>query len=108
MPARDRTGPMGAGPRTRRGMGYCGSYDQARPYYPARNLRCGVGYGQAGMGRGWRRMYYATGLPGWLRPGIPSVTPEQELAWLRDQAEWLKNQLEALNRRMEELEPRQQ
>lgn len=24
-----------------------------------------------GRGRGWRRMYYATGLPGWVRYGYP-------------------------------------
>jgi hypothetical protein len=27
MPGGDRTGPLGTGPRTGRGLGYCGSYD---------------------------------------------------------------------------------
>jgi hypothetical protein len=27
MPAGDRTGPMGMGPMTGRGMGYCGGYE---------------------------------------------------------------------------------
>jgi hypothetical protein len=28
MPGRDRTGPQGAGPRSGRGLGYCGNYDR--------------------------------------------------------------------------------
>lgn len=28
MPGGDRTGPLGTGPRTGRGMGYCGSTDR--------------------------------------------------------------------------------
>jgi len=95
---------MGAGPRTGRGMGYCGGYDQAGFTYPASGLRGGSGFGRAGMGRGWRHMFYATGLPGWARPSAAPVTPEQEMVWLKNEADWLKNQLESLNRRIEELE----
>jgi len=42
MPRRDGTGPMGYGPLTGRGMGFC----TRQPGY-----RMGYGYG---MGRGWR------------------------------------------------------
>lgn len=106
MPGRDRTGPIGAGPRTGRGMGYCGGYEQPGFNHPSSGFRGGSGYGRAGIGRGWRHMYYATGLPGWARPSAAPVAPEQEMARLKNEADWLKNQLESLNHRIEELEPK--
>jgi hypothetical protein len=48
-------------------------------------------------------MFYATGLPGWMRFGT-APAPEQELAALKAQAESLKNQLDAINRRVEAME----
>ncbi len=48
MPRRDGTGPMGMGPMTGRGMGYCAGY--AMPVYA--NARFGMG-----RGRGFRRMF---------------------------------------------------
>ncbi len=81
----------------------------------------------------YRWMYYATGLPGWMRfgyspgwagrggpgrgpcayyamtgrwPGIqpPSTTPEAEVAALKSQAQWLRSQLDTISQRIEELE----
>jgi hypothetical protein len=88
---------------------------------PATRTRC--------LGRGWRwrNWYYATGLPGWARFGYapawgappaweaplaaaygpyaaPPWTREQELEFLRTQAEWLKEQLDAISQRIAELE----
>ena len=57
----DGTGPMGMGPMTGRGMGYCAGV--AAPGY------AGCGFGR-GRGRGLRNMYYMTGLPGWERNGV--------------------------------------
>ena len=98
MPGGDRTGHMGAGPRTGRGMGYCSGYDQPGFTIPATGFRGGFGFGRWGMGRGWRHRYYATGVPGWVAP-----TPEQETADLKAQADWLKGQLDAIQKRIEEL-----
>ena len=101
MPAGDRTGPLGAGPMTGRGAGYCGG--NAAPGFanwgPGRGLSRGFG----GGGHGWRHMFYATGLPGWMRFGT-APAPEQELAALKAQAESLKNQLDAINQRMAAME----
>ena len=105
MPGGDRTGPMGAGPMTGRGAGYCAGY--GAPGYgnfaPGFNFRRGFG----GGGRGWRHQYYATGLTGWQRAGYVAPTPENELTGLRNAAEWLKNQLEAITHRIEEIEKRE-
>jgi hypothetical protein len=124
MPAGDGTGPMGMGPMTGRGAGYCGGYDApgrsnwgpGRRFY-GRGRRGGYGpppmYGRAGGGRGWRHWYHATGLPRWARWGNPPAWDqgpeygppprEQEIEMLKDQAEWLREQLEAINLRMDEL-----
>jgi hypothetical protein len=56
MPRGDGTGPMGMGPMTGRGAGFCTGF--AAPGYVNP-----VGYGCGlGGGRGFRRMFYATGL----------------------------------------------
>jgi len=66
-----------------------------------------------GFGRGWRHMYYATGLPGWMRAGwwpIPfaGVGPwqeaEQQVEWLKQEAKLLESQLKAIRTQIERLE----
>ncbi len=119
MPAGDGTGPMGRGPMTGRGAGYCGGYDAPGWFNPVPRRGLGLGWGRGGAwggrGGGWRHRnwYYATGVPGWARfgyaPGrgydpyaaLPSR--EQETEFLRQQAEWLKQQLDAIRQRIEEL-----
>lgn len=96
MPGGDRTGPVGAGPRTGRGMG-CSGYDIPGYANPAPGFRSWFGIGRGG-GRGWRNRFFATGIPGWVPP-----TPEQETADLKAQADLLKSQLDAIQRRIDEL-----
>jgi len=64
MPWGDGTGPMGLGPMTGRGAGYCAGYPvpgYLNPWVPGR------GWWGRGRGRGWG--FWATGLPGWARWG---------------------------------------
>jgi len=83
------------------------------------------------MGRGYRWMYHLTGLPGWMIgrgwgwhgpgcrhgggpeygagpywPGPRGTAPtvEDEVAFLKDEAEALRNYLEGIERRISELE----
>jgi len=98
MPGGDRTGPMGAGPRTGRGMGYCSGYDQPGFANPAPAFCSGFSFGRGGRGRGWRNRFFATSIPGWV-----VTTPEQETTDLNAQANWLKGQLDAIQKRIEEL-----
>ena len=125
MPAGDGTGPMGMGPRTGRGAGYCAGYDA--PGYANPGPRMGMGWGRGrgggwGRGRGWRYGYHATGMPFWARRGYGYAPPagygppggyepygaaptqEEEMAALRAEAEWLGESLEAITSRIEELE----
>jgi hypothetical protein len=108
MPRGDRTGPMGVGPMMGRAAGFCAGFGVPGYMNPMPGYRMGGGRGGWG-GRGWRHMYYATGLPGWARWGgfhlVPPVTPtaEEEVAVLKRQAEALKAEMEAINQRIEAL-----
>ena len=111
MPRGDRTGPMGSGPMTGRGAGYCGGFGEPGFMNPA---------GRGG-GRGRRNWFYATGLPGWARAGMgvpawgagpypyaPPVSPampaEAEVDALKAQAGYLEQTLQALQQRIQKLE----
>ncbi len=107
MPRGDGTGPQGLGPMTGRGAGYCAGYDvpgYANPGFGGLGPQRGRGWG--GGGRGWRRMFYATGLPGWLRFGYgpAAMSQDQEVQMLRGQADALKRQLDAISQRLGEIE----
>jgi hypothetical protein len=100
MPRGDGTGPMGMGPMSGRGAGFCAGF--ATPGYEANPV--GFRYGFGG-GRGFRRMFYATGLPGWARLGYPVYTGTYESAlgekdFLKRQAEFLEDQLEQVKKRL--------
>lgn len=112
MPFGDRTGPLGQGPRTGRGAGYCSGF--AVPGY----LNPAGGFGPFGRGRGggrgWRNWFYATGLTGWQRAGFwpwggpwaAGPTPDQEVLALKSQAKQLEGALDSIRKRIEELESR--
>ena len=107
MPRGDGTGPMGMGPMTGRGAGFCASF--AVPGYMNPIPGFGLGFGR---GRGSRRMYYLTGIPGWVRYGYPYVYPyagvnvpvKDEKEILKQQAEFLQNQLNQVKKRLDSLD----
>jgi len=94
MPGGDRTGPVGAGPMTGRGLGHCRG-GGAGYGYPGR----GMGFGR-GFGRGWR--HWSAGYEPAYGPYRP--TREQELADLKAQAEQYGNAVKGINERIAELE----
>lgn len=106
MPRGDGTGPMGMGPMTGRAMGYCAGY--AAPGYAT------AGFGM-GRGRGFRRMYCMSGLPGWARFGAypygyapyayqGTATDVDEKEVLRKQADFLEKQLGEVRERLKGFE----
>jgi len=92
MPRGDGTGPMGMGPRTGRGAGYCAGYNMPGFANPGFGLGMAWRRGRGG-GFGWRNCQT------WTPP-----TKEETLQALKDRSEWLKGQLDAINKRIEELE----
>lgn len=101
MPRGDGTGPMGMGPLTGRGLGYCAGY--ARPGF------FGFGYGMGrGRGRGFRPMGFAAGYPGYGRyyRNSPPVTDfaYDEVADLKYREEILESQLNEIKQRLQNLE----
>lgn len=107
MPGRDGTGPMGQGPMTGGGRGWCGG-GAGRGRGMGRGMGAGWGggggRGGAGAGRGWRHrnMFHATGLTGWQRAGAGA--PDAELAALRLQAEQLGQALDEVRARIQALD----
>ena len=121
MPGGDRTGPMGMGPMTGRGAGFCAGF--AVPGLLNRAFGGFFGRGRGGgWGGGWgrRNMFYATGLPGWARVGLGvagaamaagafrGMTREQELDVLKEHAEQAAGVLESIRQRISELEGKPQ
>lgn len=114
MPWADRTGPLGQGPLTGRGAGYCAGYSV--PGYMNPVGRGGIWGRCRGGGRGWRNWYYATGLPGWARgrggvfpygSGIASyadVSSDEKINILKQQAKFLEERLNAVNQQLKNLQ----
>ena len=95
MPGGDGTGPMGMGPMTGGGRGYC-----VAPVSGIRTRPFGRRLFGRGCGRGWRNQFYSTGLPNWVR-GIDD--PEM----LKEEAAFLKEELSAVQERLGMLEKSQ-
>lgn len=107
MPWGDRTGPLGMGSRTGRGLGYCSGYDA--PGFAGFRAGMGRGFGfgrgfRAGFGPGFGRMAWGRGVG--FNPYSPS--PEQEKQILVSEAKELKNALANLEQRISEIEKQDQ
>jgi len=117
MPAGDRTGPAGMGPRTGRGLGLCSGYaypGYGRPGGGWRRFgggRGGYGYGSGGgygygygnrSGFGRRNRRFA-----WDYPWSGSFEPfpaADEITYLKDNVRYMENSLRDARSRLSELE----
>jgi len=108
MPRGDGTGPMGMGAMTGRAAGFCAGFGMPGYANPAPGRGFGMRFG--GGGQGWRHMFYATGLPGWMRFGGYAVPyqkpdPEMEKQALKNQANALQSEMDFIKKRLSEIEP---
>ncbi|MBN1107485.1 MAG: DUF5320 domain-containing protein [Bacteroidales bacterium] len=119
MPRGDRTGPIGQGPFTGRGLGYCKGFDSpgftkgmgagmGRGGGYGRGMGYGGGYGRgAGLGRGWGRAWgFNSPYPGMV-PGYPvpsSMSREDEMKLLKSEADSLKRSQKEIEKRLSDLE----
>ncbi len=83
MPGGNKEGPLGQGPLSGRGAGYCGG--SGRPGFATAGSR-GVGgrgqgrggeRGRRGGRRGHRNQFRSTGLTGWQREAVTAQTTDQ-------------------------------
>jgi len=103
MPGGDRTGPLGEGPMTGGGFGYCGGYNipgagYMRPFF-GRGLGLGWGSGRGrrrglGLGQRWGAPVYIYDAP---------YSGEYEAEMLRQQAKYLEGTLEQIKQRLTHL-----
>ena len=110
MPGFDGTGPMGMGPRTGGGRGFCppGTGTYYRPYgyggwYAGRGAgRGGIPWG-GGRGRGWYGP--AAYWPPAAQPYAPfaGVSPDQEVEFLKNQAAAMEQEIDQIRGRIDEL-----
>ena len=101
MPGFDGTGPRGMGSMTGRGMGFCAiGLPGMRPYGPWANYPVtgqwptpqAQAYWQA-MQAGQAPYPFYGGAPAGATPSTPQMSPEQELDFLKNQAQNIKGQL---------------
>ena len=94
MPGFVGTGPFGLGPRTGGGRGFCSPWGRVGGMYP---------YGIPRRGQ-YIHPFYA---PGPFSPGaVPfasQMTTEQELDWLKKQAQAMRDDLQGIEAQIEEL-----
>lgn len=105
------------GPMTGRGAGFCAGFSVPGYANPVAGGRGAYGgFGNAGRGRGMRNQYYATGLTGWQRAGVPmnvpypqyQMAPEENLQVLKNQVKFMKEDLERTQALINEMESTQE
>ena len=105
MPGFDGTGPRGMGPMTGGGRGFCSPWGIGAA--PRRyGVPPGIGYGSPYYsGAAMPNPFYGAPAtaPG-AAPFAPQMTEEQELGFLKNQADTVKSQLDQIEARMRELE----
>jgi len=114
MPWGDGTGPLGLGPMTGRGAGYCAGFGVPGFMNPwprfGRGFRRAFGFGRGlGLGRGWawraRAIWapLAPWAPEWVVPVQRELTRDEERELLKAEKEQLERELKEIERRLKEL-----
>lgn len=86
MPAQDRRGPLGEGPKSGRGLGLCNPEAQSLTENYI-HLGRGRAVGRRGRGMGFRNRYFSN---------YRSISSEEQLEYLKAQKESLSKQIEEL------------
>ena len=108
MPGGDRTGPIGQGPRTGRGLGFCSGNDVPGFTFPRGRFGFGRGLGRGFRGRGrgywWndpRDVNYAPYYPS--NVSNPQMDREQEKTYLENIVKGLEEEIKQIKNRIQDL-----
>lgn len=104
MPFGDKTGPLGQGPMTGHGRGFCAGYAASGSFNPGRGA--GMGRGE-GSGRGWRNRFRAavSSASETSTASLPKLADRpQEIASLKDVIDNMLSILGGIRKRVEELD----
>lgn len=108
MPGGDRTGPLGRGARTGRGLGYCSGYDDGGFFFGrGRALSRGRGFGRGmGTGRGFGRGIGFRSFPAEepLPPRDTAPSKEDEKEYLKRTLGDLEEEIKSIKSRLKELD----
>ena len=122
MPGGDGRGPLGLGPMTGRGAGYCAGYPVPGYANPIPGRGWGFGYGRGfgrgrgrgrgfgrGFGWGWNAYPYNWDTPYYGYPysgpyASAEISPKQEAEMLKEQATAMQEEISAINQRVKDLE----
>ena len=115
MPGFDGTGPRGMGPMTGGGRGFCSPWGMRVPlrggpippyprvpYAPYGGPGATPYYGGYAPGAFMGMIPGAPTAPG-MTPSAPQAAPQQELDYLKNQAQMMREQLERIEARIQEL-----
>lgn len=97
MPGGDRTGPLGQGPMTGRGAGFCAGFSS--PGFSAPRYGRGFGRGM-GQGRGLGRRFWYRSL---YNPFDEVASIENEKQYLEDLVKNLETEIETIKDRLEKI-----
>lgn len=103
MPRGDRTGPIGMGPMSGRGAGFCAGFAMAGFMNPG-NASCGMGFGRGCGGWGFGRTHGFKGALGgayFSQPAYQEPPAVNEKDYLSSQAKYLEKELQKVKKRLE-------
>lgn len=110
MPREDKSGPMGAGPRTGKGAGHCADISTSGHTNRMSPSGLGLGFGRGmGPGRGMGRRRGPGGGVGREHRAVPEADstrsrPEDERRALEGRREMLQRNINSIEERLEQLE----
>ena len=107
MPAGNGTGPVGMGPMTGRGAGFCAGYSMpgyANPTYGRGRSHFGFGRGRGFFGRGRGQGF---GRAWGYAPYDYPTSAKDEASMLKEQAKFMQSEIDAMNSHIKELESTQ-
>jgi len=101
MPFGDGTGPLGLGPMTGRGLGYCAGFNVPGCF---QGFGRGFGFGRGrGFGRGFRFRFWQRAIPFFAQRPFVQTQPISQAELKKAELQMLEEELKAIKERIDQL-----